>query len=200
MAAVKRQVAKQMHSWVVQLPLTSAAPLSWETLFCGSGISEKAKRIFLPQNASEVKFWRAQSCLCLTPIHICAFMILFAGGPNQVGSLNMTPRKRSSIPKEKLVTNSTDKPWHFLQNQGNAYRQRSCKINSTSVQTICLPFANLSRSESTWTHCYYKKILLLSSSKWVDWTYSIQRREILFCLSLSAQDCGVMIISLRGRW
>lgn len=102
-------MTKQMHSWVVQLPLTSAASLSWETLFWGSGISDKAKRIFLPPNASEVKFWRAQSGLCLTPIHICAFMILFADGCNQVGSLSMIPSK-NSISKEKLVTSSIDKP------------------------------------------------------------------------------------------
>lgn len=148
MAAVRRQVAKQMYSWVLQLPLTSAVPLSWETLFWGSGVSDKAKKIFLPWSASDVKFWWAQAYLHFTPTHVCAFVVLFADGCNQGSSLNTMPNK-NNIPKEKWVTIGTDKCW---QDSGDACRNRVMFIDreagkaATPQLRLCLPSANTSCS------------------------------------------------------
>lgn len=98
----------------------------------------------------QMKFWRVQSSLHLTPIHICSFTILFSDGCNQGSSLSTTPDTENCIkPKKKWVTNSTEKLWQdrwCLPEKGNVYRQGSWKSSNTSAQGICLQSADTSCS------------------------------------------------------
>lgn len=63
-----------------------------------------------------------------------------------------------------------------------------------SVSHLLIACADLG---SVWKHCYYKKILFLSSSKWDVWISSTGRRGSLLCVSLLTQDCRVTIFPSR---
>lgn len=212
-AAVRKQMEKQRYSQVFQPPLTSAASLFWEMLYWGSGISDKAKRIlaviwfFVPQGISYALRWSSGE-LSL-PSTWCQYTFVhpqfFSDGCNQGSSLSTTSNvEKNIISEKKWVTSSTDKLW---QDRGDACPKREMFTNREAGKTAT-PQLRVSVSHlliyhaalgSVWTHHCYRKTLFLSSSKWADWTSSTQKRQSLFCISLSTQDCSITMFPLRWR-
>lgn len=151
-----------------------------------------------------MKFWRAESSLHLMTIHICASTIFFRWVQSgQLSEHHIQCGEEYYIREEmsnKQYRQTLARQRWCLPKRG-MFTDREAGKTATpqlrvSVSHLLIYHAALG---SVWTHHYYRKTLFLSSSKWADWTSSTQKRQSLFCISLSTQDCSITMFPLRWR-